>query len=131
VRLRELCQRTGALRVESTPPRATLRLDGALVGATPYEALSLRAGAHVLLAEKPGFAAQRREVVVPAGGELAVRFELSPPRASIARRWWFWAAVGGAVIATAGVIAYAAGDDGPTPLPPIDCAPSGCTPGAP
>lgn len=131
VRLRELCQRTGALRVESAPPKASLRIDGAVVGATPYESLSLRAGAHVLVAEKAGFAAQRREVVVPAGGELAVRFELSPARASIARRWWFWAAIGGAALAVGGAIAYAASDGGPTPLPPIDCAPSGCTPGAP
>ncbi len=132
VRLRELCQRTGALRVESTPPRASLRIDGAIVGTTPYRAPSLQAGPHVLVAEKPGFATQSRDVVLAAGGELDVRFALSPVRAPVTRRWWFWAAIGGAALTATAAIAYAAsGDGGPTPLPPIDCDPTGCRPGAP
>jgi hypothetical protein len=133
VRLRELCQRTGELRVESSPPKASLRIDGAIVGATPYRARSLRAGPHVLVADKPGFASQRREVVVAAGGELDVRFALSPVRAPVTRRWWFWAAVGGVALTATAAIVYAAGDGdpAPTPLPPIDCDPSGCRPGAP
>ncbi len=131
VRLRELCQRTGALRVESSPPAASLRIDGAMVGATPYRALSLRAGSHVLVAEKAGFASQRREVVVPAGGELDVRFALSPARTPLVRRWWVWAAVGGVALTATAALAYAARDGDPTPLPPIDCDPSGCRPGAP
>jgi hypothetical protein len=131
VRLRELCQRTGALRVESTPPRAQLRLDGAIVGATPYHSLSLRSGPHVLVAERPGFAAQRREIVLAPGAQLEVRFELSPPRAPLTRRWWFWAAVGGVALTAGATIAYVASDRAPTPLPSIDCDPAGCRPGAP
>jgi hypothetical protein len=131
VRLRELCQRTGALQVASSPPKASLRIDGAIVGATPYRALSLHAGPHVLVAEKPGFAAQSREILVAAGGELDVRFALSPVRAPLTRRWWFWAAVGGAALTATAAIAYAATDRDPTPLPPIDCDPAGCRPGAP
>jgi len=131
VRLRELCQKTGALRVESQPSSAALRIDGASVGATPYRAPSLRAGSHVLAAEKPGFAPQSREVVVPAGGALDIRFELSPARAPLTRRWWFWAAVGGAALTATAAIAYAASGGDPTPLPPIACDPSGCRTGAP
>jgi hypothetical protein len=95
VRLRELCQRTGALRVASSPPRASLRIDGAIAGTTPHRAPS-------------------------------------PVRAPITRRWWFWAAVGGAALTATAAIAYAAsGDGGPTPLPPIDCDPTGCRMGMP
>lgn len=131
VRLRELCQRTGALRVESTPPSASLRLDGAIVGATPYRALSLHAGPHVLVAEKPGFASQSREIVVAAGGELDISFKLSPVRTPVTRRWWFWAAVGGVALTATAAVVYATSDRDPTPLPPIDCDPSGCQPGTP
>lgn len=131
VRLRDLCGRTGALRVDSTPPRASLRIDGAIVGDTPYRALSLSAGRHALLAEKPGFASRSRDVVIAAGDELEVRFELSRARAPLTRRWWFWAAVGGAALTATAAIAYAASDRDPTPLPPIDCDLSGCRAGAP
>ena len=131
VRLRDLCQRTGALRVASTPPSASLRIDGAIVGATPYRALSLHAGPHVLVAEKPGFASQSREIVVAAGGELDISFTLSPVRAPVTRRWWFWAAVGGAALTATAAVVYATSDRDPTPLPPIDCDPSGCQPGSP
>jgi hypothetical protein len=131
VRLRELCQRTGALRVESRPKGASLRIDGAIVGTTPYRALSLHAGPHVLVAEKPGFASQSRDIVVAAGGELDISFTLSPVRAPVTRRWWFWAVVGGAALTATGAIVYATSDRDPTPLPPIDCDPSGCRPGTP
>lgn len=131
VRLRDLCGRTGALRVESVPTGAALRIDGALVGDTPYRALSLSAGSHALRAEKPGFAARSHEVVIAAGDELSVRLELSRTRAPITRRWWFWAAIGGAALTATAAIAYAASDRDPTPLPPLDCDLSGCRPGAP
>lgn len=128
VRLRELCERTGVLRVESTPPNAALRIDGAVVGTTPYRALSMRAGAHTLVAEKAGFAAQSQSIVVTAGGELDVRFALKARASPITRRWWFWAAIGGAVATTAVVIAVARDERDPEILPPIVCTPTGCAP---
>jgi len=131
VRLRDLCQRTGALRVDSTPPRASLRIDGAVVGDTPYRALSLSAGRHALVAEKPGFAARSQSVDLAAGAALDVHLELARARRPLTRRWWFWAAVGGAALTATAAIAYAASDRDPTPLPPIDCDLTGCRPGAP
>lgn len=129
VRLRELCERTGVLAVRSTPPGAQLRLDGMIVGATPFRALSMRAGAHVVVAEKPGYASASRSIVVPAAGELDVHLALSPERASITRRWWFWTVVAGAAVAVAGVGYYATRDPGDAQLPPITCGPMGCRPG--
>lgn len=129
VRLRDLCQRTGVLRVESTPTRAALHLDGAYVGTTPFRTLSLQAGSHTLVAEARGHRAARRTVELPAGGELDVHLDLAPQRRPLHRRWWFWTAI---AATTAGVattaILLSRDDGGPTLLPPITCDPSGCTP---
>jgi hypothetical protein len=129
VRLRELCQRTGVLRVESTPPRAALHLDGAYVGNTPFRALSLQSGSHTLVADAPGRRSVSRVIELPAGGELDIRLELpaAAHRRPLYKRWWFWTAVGGAAAITVGAIVLSGGD-GATTLPPIVCDPSGCSP---
>ncbi len=128
VRLRELCQRTGTLHVESRP-RAALRIDGAMVGPTPYRSLSMRAGSHVVVAEQPGFETATRSIVVPAGSTLDVQLDLRAARAPLTRRWWFWAAVAGTAVAITGVAVYALSDDASSTLPPIQCDLTGCRPG--
>jgi hypothetical protein len=127
-RLRELCQRTGILKV-TAEPEATLRIDGAIVGKTPFRALSMRAGAHEVAAERAGFASASRSIVVTAGKELTVHLALSPPSKPMTRRWWFWTIAAGSAIA-AGALVYfvAGGDDDPARLPPIQCGPDGCRP---
>ena len=65
-RLRELCERTGALTVTSTPDHAELRLDGVVVGTTPYVTRALSAGAHTLRADHPGRASATRTVATTA-----------------------------------------------------------------
>ncbi|HTE56366.1 MAG TPA: PEGA domain-containing protein [Kofleriaceae bacterium] len=133
VRVRELCQRTGVLKVDSTPASAALRIDDAQVGRTPYRALSMRAGTYRLVAEKPGYRPAGRSVVVEAGGERVVHLDLAPASAPasrpITRRWWFWPAVVGAAAAiTATVLIASSGSDDEI-LPPIRCDASGCAPG--
>jgi hypothetical protein len=126
VRLREMCQQTGVLNVDSTPPRVSLRLDGADLGTTPYRGLSVTAGDHTLEARKQGFATRTRPIRIPAGGELDVHIELEPAARPITRRWWFWPVVAGAAITVAGVTLWATGDPDPTMLPPIQCDLAGC-----
>jgi len=126
-RWKNLCARTGVLRVDSTPPRASLRIDGALVGTTPYQSLSMRAGTHTLRAEIAGSAASRSIVVEP-GRELAVHLALPPPRTPIPQRWWFWPAIGTAALAIIGVSAFVATRSDVSVLPPITCDPAGCAP---
>ncbi|HUH02743.1 MAG TPA: PEGA domain-containing protein [Kofleriaceae bacterium] len=127
VRLRELCQQTGTLRVDSTPPNAALRIDGAQVGTTPYTSLSMRAGTHTVDASKPGFEAQSRSVSITAGGEHELHFPLARTGRPLVRRWWFWTAVVGVTAAAAAGLAVAlSGDDRATMLPPIECSPAGC-----
>lgn len=126
VRLRQMCKQTGVLNVDSTPPRVSLRLDGADLGTTPYRGLSVAAGDHILEARKPGFATRARPIRVPAGGELDVHLELERAARPITRRWWFWPVVVGAAVTAAGVTWWATGDPDPTMLPPIRCDPAGC-----
>ncbi|MDQ3369853.1 MAG: PEGA domain-containing protein [Myxococcota bacterium] len=128
-RLRELCERTGVLRIDSTPAGASLRLDGAIVGTTPYRSRSLRVGTHELVADQPGFLAASRSVVVTAGSELDVHLRLTREPTPITRRWWFIPAVVG-VVALAGAAIFVIAD-GPdeTLLPPVECDGAGCRPG--
>jgi hypothetical protein len=130
-RLRELCQRTGVLAVDSTPPKASLRIDGAAVGVTPYRSLSMRAGAHTVIAELPGYRTMTRTIDLQAGGELALHLPLAKVGRPVTRRWWFWPAVVGAALTITGIVAVIAIDSDPTVLPPIECDPTGCHPGEP
>lgn len=126
-RWRELCRRTGTLRVDSTPGAATLRIDGAVVGATPYRSLSMREGRHTVVAEKPGFTAVSREITVEAGRALDLHLELPAASTPLVRRWWFWPAVGGVLVTTIAAV-YVATDRDPAVLPPIRCDDAGCRP---
>lgn len=126
-RWRELCSRTGTLRVTSTPSGVNLRLDGAIVGTSPFRSLSLRSGRHELVAEHPGHRTARRTIEVAAGSELAVHLTLPRAERGVTSRGWFWPAVAGVGLVVAGGIVLAATrDDDPTLLPPIQCDDAGC-----
>jgi PEGA domain len=128
VRIRDLCRRTGALRVRSSPSPVSLRIDGEPVGRTPYRSLAMRPGSYRVAAERDGYHPSERMVEVRAGTQVAVRLDLAriPPR-PITRRWWFWAAVAG-VAAAAATTAILLGADGEevAVLPPIRCDEAGC-----
>ena len=128
IRLRELCERTGALTIESTPPRVRLRIDGADVGSTPYRSLSMRAGAHTLVAEQPGFRAASRTIELAPGAELTVHLALERDAAPVTRRWWFWTAIAGGAAVAAGAVVLLTRDPDTTVLPPIRCDDGGCAP---
>lgn len=127
-RWRELCARTGGLRVVSTPPAVSLRIDGASVGSTPYHSLSMRAGTHTLLAESPGRRSAERSVVVEPGSSIEIHLALPAVQTPRTGRWWFWPVVGGVALAITGGIVYAATRESDSVLPPITCDPTGCTP---
>jgi hypothetical protein len=128
-RWRELCRRTGSLKVDAVPGPVTLRIDGSVVGRTPYHARSLAAGRHVIVGERAGYRSATRTIELSPGGDLELRLELSPRRTPITRRWWFWPTVGGAALAIADDVFYATGrGDAATALPPITCDLAGCRP---
>ncbi len=126
VRLRELCTQIGVLHVESSPSPVALRIDDVDVGETPYHGLSMRAGAHTLVAQRPGYARVSRTIDLPAGGELTVRLELAAVQRPLTRRWWFWPTVVGGAAAITGAIVLVTRDPGATLLPPVVCDDAGC-----
>ena len=130
LRLRELCSRTGALAIRTTPERAQLRIDGAHVGVSPYRSGSMAVGEHRVVAEAPGYEAMSRALVVTSDRAVDLHLELSRTRTPITRRWWFIPAVvvGAAVVTGAIVLATRGGDDEPT-LPGLVCDATGCRPG--
>jgi tetratricopeptide (TPR) repeat protein len=127
-RWRDLCKRTGILRVATKPSAATLQIDGAVVGLTPYRSLSMRTGAHTLVADRAGYRSATQSFDLDAGGELDVELTLEPAHASITDRWWFWPAVGVVALGITGGVVYAATRGDETVLPPIHCTNAGCMP---
>ncbi|HSR96948.1 MAG TPA: PEGA domain-containing protein [Kofleriaceae bacterium] len=129
VALRDRCQHTSKVDIDSTPAGASIRLDGGpAIGHTPAKRLVMRTGRHVVTLEKPGFAAQSTQIDVRAFGTNYATFQLRTEQTSITHRWWFWVAIG-AVAATAGGLIYEASQsDAPPGLPPVTCTASGCHP---
>jgi tetratricopeptide (TPR) repeat protein len=129
VALRDRCQHTSKIDIDSTPAGAAIRLDGgAAIGQTPARRLVMRTGPHLVTLEKPGFASQSTQIEVRPFGTNYATFQLRPASTSITHRWWFWLAIG-AVAATAGGLIYEASQgDTPPGLPPVTCTSSGCHP---
>jgi hypothetical protein len=125
--LRDRCLGAATLLVRSTPAGASVRVDGALVaGTTPYRALGVRGGSHVVAIEKPGYVRVSRAITMPATGQLVLDLELAPARPAARSRWWLWAAGAAAVATIAGITYAATRDAGDHQLPPIVCDAGGC-----
>lgn len=123
---------------------ATVALDGVDLGASPIAPVEVREGAHELTIRAPGHEPFARSVEVPAAG-LRVDVRLVPAADEAARlaaaeagttfdavetsdplwkKWWLWAAVGGAVVVglVVGIAVAASGGGGngnAFPVPPI------------
>jgi len=67
---------TGTLRIESEPSRASVKLDGLDVGATPLVALPVTPGGHVLRVESAGFRPWVRKVNASLGETVQVTARL-------------------------------------------------------
>jgi hypothetical protein len=107
------------LRFTSSPPGATIAIDGQTVGATPLERV-VDPGAHQTIASLPGYVGEARRVVAVTGVQETVHFSLSPvagdePRE--ARRWapWGWAAFGTGLAVAGGGVALLVLDSRPYP----------------
>ena len=77
---------TGTLRIDSEPARASVKLDGQRVGATPVLALPLTPGGHELRVESPGFRPWVRKVNASAGETVQVRAHLDRVDDPLAQR---------------------------------------------
>lgn len=96
----------GFVKVNSKNKDIKLQLlvDGTVVGTTPFDG-DVAPGSHAIEARAVGYLPQSRQVDVKAGQEIALEFELKLVPApiinedkSLLSRWWFWTAVGAAIV---------------------------------
>ncbi len=67
----DLQRKTGHLQLETTPPRATIYLDGSRKGTTPTVLRDLPTGSYTLRLEKSGFDIQERRVTIEHNQHVA------------------------------------------------------------
>jgi hypothetical protein len=106
---------TGTMRISSAPAGATVVIDGATVGTTPYEG-ELSVGPHTVELTKAGHSPQTRAVEVVGGEAAIVDMELVPQAGSLSLRTTEiigWSAIGVGVAALITGIALLAVDENP------------------
>ena len=112
---------TGTLRIESEPSRASVKLDGLDVGATPLVALPVTPGGHVLRVESAGFRPWVRKVNASLGETLQVTARLDrvddPAAQKKALRTGGWVQRGDLVEMGPGVTAPRRISGNPAPFP--------------
>jgi len=69
---------TGTLRVLSTPPGASVRLDGSMIGTTPLETSNVSPGTHTVQVSRSGYVTETRNATVSAGLTTTVNVTLTP-----------------------------------------------------
>lgn len=99
-RLDALALEPPTIAFRSRPSAVLIRVDGAVVGETPFER-SVSPGTHVVRAEKSGFVPEERSIEAVPGVSSSLTFELEPVPVHpevVARRGrrrrWGWAATG-------------------------------------
>jgi tetratricopeptide (TPR) repeat protein len=102
----ELDALLATVAIASDRPGADLFIDGELTGRTPVgQPLRLAAGRHELELRLDGYQTYRQRFDVHGGQRLELDIELRALRQPWFRSWWFWTAVGGAVVViAAGVV---------------------------
>lgn len=106
---------TAAMRISSVPAGATVVIDGATVGTTPYEG-ELSVGPHTVELTKAGYSPQTREVDVAGGEATTVDIELVPQGGSLSPRTTEiigWSAIGVGAVALISGITLLAVDENP------------------
>jgi len=74
----KLTPEEGYLSVVSTPPNASVYIDGAYRGRTPISGMGLPAGKHVIVVEKEGYSELTSTVFIKPGEITHLRFLLKP-----------------------------------------------------
>lgn len=101
--------------VSVLPAEAEITFDGAPVGRGTYEQ-RVRPGDHQVTFQAPGYLPRSETMRVSQLSEETLRVTLDPRPRSIVTRWWFWAAIGGA-IAVGATLAVVLNPIDPTPIP--------------
>ncbi len=89
-------EEVGLVDVASRPSGAIVRIDGVVVGQTPYQAAH-PVGAYEISVAAEGYGDYERDVVLEAGKEIVVDVSLNP-----AGRYWTWISLAGTLATAAG-----------------------------
>jgi tetratricopeptide (TPR) repeat protein len=98
-------RKADALIIVRTRPAADIAVDGKAIGRAPLE-MHLPPGQHELVADAKGRETEHIPMTLALGDRRELDIELHEPP-GLLTRWWFWTAVGVAVVG-AGVGVYAA-----------------------
>jgi hypothetical protein len=86
----------GLLKVDSDVVGARVSVDGKDIGVVPAE-VGVRPGLHRIALRREGYEPAETSVVVSAGETKPIRVPMAR-RETIAGKWWFWTAIGVAVV---------------------------------
>ncbi len=120
----------GKIAVDGAVPGSQLALDGKAAGTTPLPApLVVNPGRHQLALAHEGYATFKTAVDVPVGGTATaavkqteavkvVTVATHEQEKPVYKKWWLWAAVGGAVVAAGVITAVVVTSDSASHGPP-------------
>lgn len=118
----------GVLELRTEPAGAIVFVDGTELGITPYQR-SIFVGQHKIVVRHTGYRSQQLEASISEGKKQRLELKLVPgssaesvvvverERSPAYKKWWFWVAIGGGVLAagaiTAGIVLGTRGAAGP------------------
>lgn len=108
-------ERNSRIQVSVVPAEAEITLDGAPAGRGSVDE-RVRPGEHQVTFQMPGYLPRSERIRVAPLSEETLRVTLDARPRSIVTRWWFWAAIGGA-IAVGATLAVVLNPIDPTPIP--------------
>ncbi|MFT7579562.1 MAG: hypothetical protein ACI9MR_001228 [Myxococcota bacterium] len=113
----DLLPYAGIVKINSSQPGATIKVDGKVEGVTPFDK-DVPVGVKVISITRPGFLDDTRKMLIKAGAEYIIDVALvADPNYETAsdeefyETWWFWTLVGVAVAGGATATAVAVGSD--------------------
>lgn len=110
-----LARLPATLRITSNVLDPIVTVNGADVGAAPV-VVSRPAGDYRIVVKKEGFETFDTKLGVSAGQDVDLPAKLSEERTPLTKRWWFWTAVGSALVGGA-ALTYALTRESPAPAP--------------
>jgi hypothetical protein len=110
---------SGILTVKTAKPGATVKINGKLLGVTPFKR-SIKAGNVVIEISRPGYKTVTKQMKLKAGSAYPLSIVMAPfavvsvKSKSFYQTWWFWTVVGVVLAGTATATAVAATGENPS-----------------
>lgn len=119
----DLLPYAGTVRILSTEPGASVKVDGKVLGTTPFD-MDIPAGRKVITVSSVGFHDDVRELDIKAGEAYDIQIQLRPVTKkkddggeAFYETWWFWTIIGVAGVGAATAVVATQGGETITPTP--------------